>query len=244
MLSMGAKACPNCGYVLGEASQPLGQSSQAAPATDNYGALYYATNRARQHQRRQNRWRVAAIAGIVLMLVAIAVAVPSVLLKSPPAGDAAVPDISATDAAVASAGSQAGGVKANTPPAMEYPANGYIFYGWAEENACPLTIETQGDQAYFIKLESLAGEDVFAFFVQPGQTVDTMAPLGSYVMKYASGVSWYGADDLFGADTAYTRADGIFDFTYSDGSYNGWTITLYTVADGNLTTDSISAGDF
>ncbi|NLF79581.1 MAG: hypothetical protein GX572_00145 [Clostridia bacterium] len=167
------------------------------------------------------------------MLAVIAVFVQISLLNS---AGRRTNDIAAQD--ISAAG------KANTAPELEYPANGYIFFSQAGENACPLTIKTQGDQAYFIKLENSEGKDVLAFFVRPGQTADMMAPVGRYMIKYASGITWYGTEDLFGAATVYTRAEGAFDFTYSDGSYHGWIIKLYQAADANIIADSIDAADF
>jgi hypothetical protein len=57
-------------------------------------------------------------------------------------------------------------------------------------------------------------------FVRGGETVETRAPLGKFIVKYASGDTWYGYDHLFGPDTTYTKADETFIFsrTISEGA--------------------------
>jgi hypothetical protein len=53
---------------------------------------------------------------------------------------------------------------------------------------------------------------VRSFFVNGGSTMTRKVPLGTFVLKYASGQSWYSESDLFGPDTATIQADEIFAF--------------------------------
>jgi hypothetical protein len=43
-------------------------------------------------------------------------------------------------------------------------------------------------------------------FVRGGENVETLVPLGSYYVRYASGTTWYGHDHLFGDyHTGYSK---------------------------------------
>lgn len=81
-------------------------------------------------------------------------------------------------------------------------------------------------------------------FIRSGMTFETDVPLGKYEVYYATGDAWYGEDNLFGPDTQYYKCDGTFDFTEDSQGYNGWTLTLTAVYNGNLDTDSIPAAVF
>jgi hypothetical protein len=125
------------------------------------------------------------------------------------------------------------------------PENGYIFYEIGYDRVCPLTVVTQGDYGYYIKLVNAYDEtEILTFFVQPGQTVDIDVPLGDYYIRYASGLTWYDEVDLFGPDTAYSEAGDIFYFTEDEENYYGYTVELYMQEGGNLDTYDIAPGDF
>jgi hypothetical protein len=77
----------------------------------------------------------------------------------------------------------------------------------------PFEIRSQVGDNYLLKLTDVAtGEDAMTVFVKGGQTVTTRAPLGRFVVKYASGSTWYGYEHLFGPKTSYSKADQIFEF--------------------------------
>ena len=86
------------------------------------------------------------------------------------------------------------------------------------------------------------------FYVRAGDTYTVYVPDGSYVVKYTTGEYWFGLDSLFGRNATFTQADDIFTFeTTTSGGYiyyDSITITLYTVVDGNLETNDISADEF
>lgn len=81
-------------------------------------------------------------------------------------------------------------------------------------------------------------------FIQGGKSEQIEAPLGTYILKYASGETWYGYAHLFGPTTVYSKADKLFSFTFDGNGYSGYTVTLYNVINGNLRTSRISADDF
>lgn len=83
-----------------------------------------------------------------------------------------------------------------------------------------------------------------AFYVQGGTSIDIDVPLGEYEIYYATGYTWYGLDNLFGSDTTYYKCEDTFPFTYLSNTYNGWTLTLYAVSNGNMDTERIDASDF
>lgn len=100
-----------------------------------------------------------------------------------------------------------------------------------------------------IKLESVEDpEKYILFFVRANESATVYVPDGDYICKYTTGEYWYGTDTMFGADASFTLADDVFTFTTTrDGNYIRYaaiTITLYSVVDGNLETDPISAEDF
>lgn len=83
-----------------------------------------------------------------------------------------------------------------------------------------------------------------SFYVRGGSTVDLDVPLGEYDIYYASGSAWYGKDDLFGPTGSYHKCEDTFAFTLSGDTYDGWTLTLYPVANGNLDTEEINIDEF
>lgn len=100
-----------------------------------------------------------------------------------------------------------------------------------------------------IKLESLKDPNKYLlFYVRAGETFTVYVPDGSYVVKYTTGDYWFGLDSMFGRDASFTQADDVFTFeTTTSGGYiyyDSITITLYTVVDGNLQTEDISADEF
>ena len=128
---------------------------------------------------------------------------------------------------------------------QSYPENGAIIIPSTMELLAPLTIETSGDDAYYIKLVNTINHlSGLAFFVRPGQTVEINAPLGEYDLYYATGQKWYGKEDVFGPDTQFYKANDTLYFYYDDGYYNGYTISLYDVPGGNLGYDSVSKLEF
>ena len=106
----------------------------------------------------------------------------------------------------------------------------------------PLKIRTSsaGGHHYFVKIVNLSnGQQIGAYFIRSGGTIDIKIPLGTYEIRYASGTKWYGLDYLFGPDTTYSKADSTFDFSFDGYQYSGYTIELIMQQNGNLSTSRI-----
>jgi len=129
------------------------------------------------------------------------------------------------------------------------PYNGQVLRATANSGYCELEIRNGADAA-LVKLESTTEPDTYyiEFYVRENETVKLQVRDGSYLLKYASGKTWYSEKELFGSDTYYAKADTIQEFTTTySGDYVQYTtieITLYKVRNGNLSTSSISAEDF
>jgi hypothetical protein len=133
-----------------------------------------------------------------------------------------------------------------TAPEQPLPSNGHVRPPVKASETAPFRILTSGgDTHYFVKLEeSGTGRSVLTVFVRSGQQVDIRVPFGTYVVKYASGQKWYGYQHLFGPYTVYTKADSTFPFRREGNQIKGFSITLYAVEGGNLSTLPLTPKDF
>ena len=123
--------------------------------------------------------------------------------------------------------------------------NGEIIIEPDEEGLAPLTIETRGTEKYYVHLKPLGHEgSEMSFYVIGGQTTEVLVPLGYYELYYATGYTWYGLDNLFGSKTSRFKCNDTFDFYEEDDYYQGWTVTLYKVSNGNMSTQEVSEEDF
>jgi len=133
-------------------------------------------------------------------------------------------------------------------PSQPLPRSGEInthipgVYGSMD---APFEIKTSAGSNYLLKMEHWdSGRDILDVFVRSGETIEIKVPVGKYRVKYASGQTWYGSEELFGPRTSYSKADQPFEFRKTYNGYNGYTITLYRVRNGNLRTSNIGASDF
>ena len=69
-------------------------------------------------------------------------------------------------------------------------------------------------------------------------------PLGTFALKYACGTQWQDYWNLFGPSTAYMKADDTFTFRRGDGYISTWSVTLYTVPNGNMALSPIPPSEF
>jgi hypothetical protein len=131
-------------------------------------------------------------------------------------------------------------------PEQSLPANGHVRPPVNASQTAPFRILTTGnDTHYFLKLEEIGtGRSALTVFVRSGHQVDMRVPFGTYVVKYASGQKWYGYQHLFGPNTAYNKADSTFAFRREGNQIKGFSITLYAVPGGNLSTLPITPKDF
>lgn len=109
----------------------------------------------------------------------------------------------------------------------------------------PLEIRTSTGANYWIKIDDAnTNQHVVSYFVRSGETLNVQMPLGSYIIKYATGQNWYGPEHLFGNDTNYSKADDIFNFESNGNQTNGYTIELIMQTNGNLQTENIDKSQF
>jgi hypothetical protein len=125
----------------------------------------------------------------------------------------------------------------------------YRNYDLSSNLAAPFEIRTAVGANYFIKLEdSVTRQPVQTFFIRGGQTMQSNVPLGQFVLKYATGNSWCGENDMFGTETEFHKADAVLRFARqnSDDGYTmiGNTIELMLQVNGNLKTSRISREAF
>jgi hypothetical protein len=80
-------------------------------------------------------------------------------------------------------------------------------------------------------------------FVRRGETLKFDVPLGTFKVRWTSGLYWYGDELRFG-NSEFWEASDIFTFTVRNNEVSGYTITLYEVPHGNLDKPKRSAADF
>ena len=127
---------------------------------------------------------------------------------------------------------------------LPLPASGTIRWHTQSKGVSPLEIKTSEGGNYFVKLkQERTGAEVLDVFVQGGSTIEIEVPLGNYRLEYVAGEKWYGYKHHFKSSSAH-RADKILRFYQSGNQVSGYTITLYKVRDGNLTTSTMPASEF
>jgi len=132
-------------------------------------------------------------------------------------------------------------------PAQALPSNGTWWKGSDAEHIAPFRIETSlgGRYHYYVKLYDIDTErTVLAVFVRGGRTAEVKVPLGTFGLKYATGMTWYGREYLFGPDTDYNKASQSFNFYSTGYQVSGYTVQLYRQRDGNLHTYDIDKDEF
>jgi hypothetical protein len=123
------------------------------------------------------------------------------------------------------------------------PPNGSLRRETRDEAIARFKISSSGSSHHLVKMEdAYTSRSVLTVFVRAGQDVEIRVPLGTYVVKYAAGEKWYGYQDRFGPNTAYSKADQNLEFARRGNQITGYSITLYAVSGGNLSTTGIAAG--
>jgi hypothetical protein len=116
------------------------------------------------------------------------------------------------------------------------------------ERIAPFRITTPNDDGYyFLKLARPDDKKgaVMTIFMAAGQTYETKVPLGSYVLRYASGKEWYGQKHLFGpCRTQFFEAQTVMTFSREGNRLSGHSIELIKQAGGNLSTRGVDEDDF
>lgn len=121
------------------------------------------------------------------------------------------------------------------------PPSGTVHMLVDAECDSSLRIETKSGANHLVKLVSWRGKKpIETIFVRGGKTVEVAVPSGRYELRFASGLTWYGDEYLFGPGMKCSKADQVFSFTPE----SGYTVTLYEVENGNLQTSGLSLEDF
>lgn len=128
-------------------------------------------------------------------------------------------------------------------PPLSFPAHNTVLQ-YSGASFCNFEIKTEASQSapmyYYLKICAPGtSQAVQAVYIHAGNTASLYVPPGTYEIKWVSGDKWYGEERYFNNYSAQ-KADETFTF---DDSHI-WTVTLYTVADGNLGTDSIDIDEF
>lgn len=106
----------------------------------------------------------------------------------------------------------------------------------------PLSIKTSlsGGYHYFVKIvDVISQRELGSYFIRSGGMLEIKVPVGTYEIRYASGKQWYGTGHLFGPETAYSKAESLFNFSFDGYQYSGYTIELIMQQNGNLRTSGI-----
>jgi hypothetical protein len=127
------------------------------------------------------------------------------------------------------------------------PAQGVLKTYTRKPLLAPLRVKTPAGENYFIKLVEANNKKttVMTMFIFGGGSFQTKVPLGTYVLRYATGADWYGPDYLFGVcKTSFYEADADLAFTQSGRALNGHHVELIKQVDGNLETRDIDEAEF
>lgn len=138
-----------------------------------------------------------------------------------------------------------GGTTVSLQPKNIY--NGQMVTWPSGDQVAPLTVSTSGDTNYYIVLKPIDGEarsNGGMSFLVTGTSAEVDVPLGTYAIYYACGADWYGKTHKFGEQTEYFKCNETFEFTSDGEMVYGWTLTLYKVSNGNMTTDEVPESSF
>ena len=126
------------------------------------------------------------------------------------------------------------------------PQNGTIHVYSKWKRIAPLRIVTSGEKVhYFVKLTDWNTDTVVqTIFVCAGRSAETTVPLGSFRLKYATGETWQGEDELFGDETIFSKAEKRFDFTQEGNNVSGYRVELILQTGGNLSTVRIPKSEW
>ncbi len=136
-------------------------------------------------------------------------------------------------------------ISPSIPVVQPLPRSGEVRMFTKKTCIAPFEIKSLSGSHYLLKLVDIfSGSAVLNVFVRSSSNVTIDVPLGTYEIRYAAGETWYGYEKLFGPDTAYSKADETFTFERVGNQITGFTITLYKVVNGNLSTSPIDASSF
>lgn len=127
------------------------------------------------------------------------------------------------------------------PAPLALPATGAFDESRSTTRNAIIVKTRAGGSHTLVKIERAGGAEVTRGFVRAGEQHTFNLPLGTYVIKMASGSAWYGDTALFGSDTGYSKADDTFPLNQPGEQ---WTVELIPQRSGNLRERRISASQF
>lgn len=141
------------------------------------------------------------------------------------------------------------------PACIVHAAPRQGVYRWYvdSQDVANFTIKTASGSDYFVKLEDAStAVPVRSFFVRGGSTLSNQVPLGTFILKFATGNSWCNEADLFGSGTTTRQADKLLvferhvtqDATSIMTSTSDITVELILQPGGNLRTHTIPRSQF
>lgn len=247
MISSTRQAIPNSSSAFplpSRTSQPNQSSSK--PNTSSNGANCTEL-RGLQHKKT-----AIAVLGVIIILICVA-NIDNCSSDTPtrPIANTApesniptfVPPINAPTPIVATPNqSPKSDLVSKVPSLVEkpFPMHGTIRINTQQPCIAPFKIETPSGQNYIVKLiTTSSGRPIVTCYIKGGKTLDIKVPLGTYIMKYATGYAWYGEKLKFGPNTIAKKMDTELTF-YVDGNYvTGHTISLSVSYGGNLKSTNI-----
>jgi len=131
----------------------------------------------------------------------------------------------------------------NPPRKVQVPPSPGVYAIYQQQaRIVPLTIQTAAGSDYFIKFEtdSSTSAPVMSLFVHGGSPLRTRVPIGTFIVKHASGIGWCDERNLFGKETSTEqgKTPAIFD---EDHEY---TLRLIKLSSGNFPTTRIRRSEF
>lgn len=127
---------------------------------------------------------------------------------------------------------------------QQRPKSGKVIQNTVKWGYGELTV-LGGHQDACVKLQNIQDESKFVLvYVRANEKATVRVADGNYILKYTTGSYWYGADSMFGMDAAFTKADDILTFTTDNSWHTVYEVTLYSVEDGNMSTEDINSNEF
>lgn len=97
---------------------------------------------------------------------------------------------------------------------------------------------------YIVLVDAVTNERAVSLYLESGKEYEYAVPLGTYKLFYACGEYWDNSVNLFGETGHYLTSSAELNFYADDEYYNGITITLYPVTNGNMYTTDIDLSEF
>lgn len=121
------------------------------------------------------------------------------------------------------------------------PAQGIYGRYTNVQRTVQLTIVTPAGSNYFVKLaDPTTDAPMLSLFVHGGEPLTAKVPVGSFMLRPASGDRWCGEANLFGGSTHIVETGRAVDFLPNEIH----TVTLSPQADGNLPIRTIGRRNF